>query len=87
MYIRGVQPDAASYSSAIVACDLSGDWQQALQLLQDMRERAHMQPDTVCYNCAIKACGSSGEWVQVRFGYKQCDKSLLSFIHHSCSVT
>ncbi|CAM9264632.1 unnamed protein product [Laminaria digitata] len=62
MHKRGVAPDAASYSGAIIACDLAGMWDQAIALLDDMRDKAGIEPDLVCYNCAVKACGSSGEW-------------------------
>ncbi|CAM9822017.1 unnamed protein product [Ectocarpus sp. 8 AP-2014] len=64
MHRRGVPPDAASYSGAIIACDLAGMWREALGLLDDMREKTGVEPDLVCYNCAVKACGSSGEFEQ-----------------------
>ncbi|CBJ48529.1 conserved unknown protein [Ectocarpus siliculosus] len=64
MHRRGVPPDAASYSGAIIACDLAGMWREAVGLLDDMREKTGVEPDLVCYNCAVKACGSSGEFEQ-----------------------
>ncbi|CAM9221077.1 unnamed protein product [Ectocarpus fasciculatus] len=64
MHRRGVPPDAASYSGAIIACDLAGMWREAVGLLDDMREKTGIEPDLVCYNCAVKACGSSGEFEQ-----------------------
>ncbi|CAM9870079.1 unnamed protein product [Scytosiphon promiscuus] len=64
MHRRGVTPDAASYSGAIIACDLAGMWREAVGLLDDMRQKTGTEPDLVCYNCAIKACGSSGELEQ-----------------------
>ena len=40
---RGVAPDAASYSGAIIACDLAGMWDQAVGLLDDMRDKAGVE--------------------------------------------
>lgn len=40
---RGVTPDANSYSNAIIACDLSGMWAEAVALLDDMRDNAGLE--------------------------------------------
>ncbi|CAN0563093.1 unnamed protein product, partial [Ectocarpus sp. 12 AP-2014] len=43
MHRRGVPPDAASYSGAIIACDLAGMWREAVGLLDDMLQKTGVE--------------------------------------------
>ena len=43
-------------------CGKAGQWQRALELLDDMAARWGVQPDVVSFNTVISACGRAGEW-------------------------
>eukprot|EP00435_Cladocopium_sp_Y103_P000830 s5222_g1.t1 len=51
------------YSSAILACDQAGEWQQALLLLTDIQQR-RLQVNVITYSSAIHACETRGKWRQ-----------------------
>lgn len=48
-------PPLSSYSSAILACAASGQWEPAVGLLREMPQRG-LAPSRTCYAPAIKAC-------------------------------
>jgi pentatricopeptide repeat protein len=60
---RGLVPNDRTYNAAISACAKGGQWQQALSLLQEMREKGVI-PDRITYSAAISACGKGGQWQQ-----------------------
>jgi len=45
----------SSYSSAISACEKGQQWEQALNLLPEMR-RSWLEPNVISYSSAISAC-------------------------------
>ena len=49
-------PSSPSYSSAIMACSASGQWEPAVALLREMSQRG-LSPSRTSYAPAIKACG------------------------------
>lgn len=48
------QPNVVCYSSAITACEKSGEWRKALHLLLKMINSG-VEPDTIAYNASISA--------------------------------
>eukprot|EP00965_Chrysotila_dentata_P223647 6193696-Pleurochrysis_carterae.AAC.3 len=61
MQSEGLPPDTITFTSAIGACAKSGDYGQALSLLEMMRS-AELQPNTITYSNVISACERAGEW-------------------------
>lgn len=59
---KGVKPDAACYRSALAACCASDQTEEAVKLLQLMREDMGALPDSESYHVAIAACERLGEW-------------------------
>ena len=51
---ENVKPNTIVYSSAISACGAAGEWEAALGLLEQMRER-RVPRNTIVYNAAIQA--------------------------------
>jgi pentatricopeptide repeat protein len=49
-----------TYNAAISACEKEGKWQQALALLDQMRDQG-VTADVITYNAAISACEKGGE--------------------------
>ena len=58
---KALLPDVISFSAGISACEKSGNWQQALQLLSDMQADG-VQADVICINAGISACEKAGQW-------------------------
>ena len=58
MTAAGVRPDVISYNAAISACEKAGRCDDALSLLQKMREDG-VQPDVYSYSGAIQACAAA----------------------------
>ena len=56
-----VTPDVISFSAAISACEKGGQWERALALLEEMRERAWSR-NVISFNAAISACEKGGRW-------------------------
>ncbi|CAJ1420432.1 unnamed protein product [Effrenium voratum] len=53
-------PDAVSHNAAISACEKVGAWEQALDLLQDLRRLGLLS--TLSFNAAISACARTFRW-------------------------
>eukprot|EP00546_Thalassionema_frauenfeldii_P019783 CAMPEP_0178903362 /NCGR_PEP_ID=MMETSP0786-20121207/5115_1 /TAXON_ID=186022 /ORGANISM="Thalassionema frauenfeldii, Strain CCMP 1798" /LENGTH=660 /DNA_ID=CAMNT_0020574725 /DNA_START=191 /DNA_END=2173 /DNA_ORIENTATION=+ len=53
-------PDGVAYRLAISACARGGNWQQGIELLEEMPERN----DVMAYTAAITGCEYAGEWRQ-----------------------
>ena len=51
----GINPDVISFNTAISACANGGQWEKALNLLQELMNRG-IEPDIICFNAAISAC-------------------------------
>ncbi|CAM9871955.1 unnamed protein product, partial [Ectocarpus fasciculatus] len=56
----GINPNTVTYSSAILACSVSGQCSDAIGLLRDMSQRG-MSPSRTCYAPAITACARGNE--------------------------
>ena len=54
-------PNVISFSSAISACEKSGQWQHALSLLRDMAQ-LRVAANPITYNAAIGSCARCGQW-------------------------
>lgn len=48
MQAAGIQPDQIAFGTAVSACAMGGRWQQAVDLLRDMR-RVNLRPDVIAY--------------------------------------
>eukprot|EP00563_Minutocellus_polymorphus_P002694 CAMPEP_0181027756 /NCGR_PEP_ID=MMETSP1070-20121207/4324_1 /TAXON_ID=265543 /ORGANISM="Minutocellus polymorphus, Strain NH13" /LENGTH=1000 /DNA_ID=CAMNT_0023104999 /DNA_START=50 /DNA_END=3052 /DNA_ORIENTATION=- len=60
---EGVEPDTYSYSGAISACASAGRWEEALDLMAQMKKGGpKTRPNRITYTGAISACGRAGEW-------------------------
>jgi pentatricopeptide repeat protein len=53
---RGLAPDSISYNLAIQSCTKSGQYEQALQLLEEMELKFGIKPTVVTYQFALAAC-------------------------------
>jgi len=74
MQKRGLQPDAACLSSGIHAWIKLGDWQQALDLFDEMECLSGISPNIFAYNLALKACVVGGNSRAARSIFKRlCD--------------
>ena len=52
---------ASEYSTSIVALSRVRRARQAVELLEEMKQR-ELAPNLYCYSAAISACGKSGQW-------------------------
>ena len=59
MKSSGVEPSVISYNAAISACEKGGQWEPALQLLEEMKSSG-IEPDVISYSAAISACEKGG---------------------------
>jgi pentatricopeptide repeat protein len=58
----GIDPDGFSFCSAISCCGAEGRWQEALDLMDVMRNGGpNTQPNKIAYTCAIDSCGRAGQ--------------------------
>jgi pentatricopeptide repeat protein len=53
--------DVISYSTTITACANALQWETALRLFNEMKERG-IDLDNKCYNTVITACAKVAEW-------------------------
>ncbi|CAE7030888.1 unnamed protein product [Symbiodinium sp. CCMP2592] len=62
-----VQPSVATLGTVITACERSGQWRAAVEILSGKMARWGWQdvlPNVVCYNTAIAACRRTRHWKQ-----------------------
>lgn len=52
---NGIEPNEFSYTAAANACARTGDWEGALRLLQQMRDRDEIEPNEFTYTAAVRA--------------------------------
>ncbi|CAM9882463.1 unnamed protein product [Ectocarpus sp. 12 AP-2014] len=75
MRAEGVAPDVFTFTTAITACGKAGQWERALDLLEEMggggggddglrrrRTGVPIAPDVASINAAISACARAGQW-------------------------
>lgn len=48
-----IAPNEFSYTAAANACARTGDWEGALRLLEQMRERDGVEPNEFTYTAAV----------------------------------
>jgi pentatricopeptide repeat protein len=53
-----------AYHVVMLECMDGGQWEQALALLEEMKEREGIEPDENTYNIVISACEEGGQWKQ-----------------------
>merc|ERR1712054_276066 len=58
MQQRRLEPDVISFSAAISACEKDGQWEKALQMLDEIQQR-RLEPNVISFNAAISACEKS----------------------------
>ena len=60
---QGVKPDIISYNTCIMSCarDGNGHWEDANNLLMQMRERG-LTPTIRTYNACLASCAKGGHW-------------------------
>ena len=58
---NGVPANNITDSAAISACEKGGQWQMALQLMEDMQVKG-FPAHTITYSAAISACEKGGQW-------------------------
>lgn len=56
----GLTPDVWTYNSLANVLGSCGDWERALGLLKDMRDRG-LTPDVVTYTALVSACEKAGQ--------------------------
>jgi pentatricopeptide repeat protein len=66
---QGVPPVTRTYNTLMIACNTSGQWQQALEVHKEMRAAGHML-NTTSYNALISAHSKSGHLDQVLTTYR-----------------
>ena len=64
MMDAGMAPGVISFSAAMSACVNGEQWDNALSLLQQMRETPGVGLDVISLNVAILACKGTGRWEQ-----------------------
>lgn len=66
MQEQGLTPDIQTYSSAISACQASGQWQRAIGILRKMTRTTDsiVVPNLFCFNAAIAACEKGDAWLE-----------------------
>ncbi|KAL3827386.1 hypothetical protein ACHAXA_003120 [Cyclostephanos tholiformis] len=65
MGTRGIVPNEVTYGVAVAACGNAGRWEEALVLLDKMRDaglRINTITDSFTYSSAIGVCGAAGRW-------------------------
>ncbi|CAK0904770.1 unnamed protein product [Prorocentrum cordatum] len=56
-----VDPDIITYNAGITACYRGEQWQHALSLLSEMRDKI-LKPTAISYNIGVSACEKGTQW-------------------------
>jgi pentatricopeptide repeat domain-containing protein 1 len=67
-------PVTRTYNTLMIACNVSGQWQEALSVYEEMLGAGHV-PNTTTYNALICAYSRSGKHKKVRrqhHGWYEC---------------
>ena len=67
--VQGVPPVTRTFNTLMIACNTSGQWQQALEVHAEMRAGGHAL-NTTSYNALISAHSKSGHLDQVLSTYR-----------------
>lgn len=59
MEFNGIEKDGFTYSAALSCCH--NKWEQALQLIEQMRKVTSTVPNKIAYTAAIVSCGKAGQ--------------------------
>ena len=60
MAAAGVQPDAVSYNTALLACQRAGEWDSVLELFERVRRAGGKgAPNAFSFNAALAACAAT----------------------------
>ena len=62
MINQGVRPNAIVFGAAIDACARTGQYQHAMFLLNEMKEKYGVKPNLKCFSAAISACEKAAKW-------------------------
>ena len=75
-WIQGAKlpPNVISFSSAISACEKSGQWQHALSLLRAMGQ-LRIAANLITYNAAIGSCARCGQWQHAELLLRELQES------------
>ena len=76
---QGVPPVTRTFNTLMIACNTSGQWQQALEVHREMRAGGHAL-NTTSYNALISAHSKSGHLDQVLATYR-------SMVEEVCAPT
>lgn len=74
-------------SSLVNALELGGEWQEAIRMFQELKERG-VQPNAICYNAAISALAKGSEVAiplptsSMRAAHPVCDQPALPLEPH-----
>ena len=75
--LQGVPPVTRTFNTLMIACNTSGQWQQALEVHREMRSGGHAL-NTTSYNALISAHSKSGHLDQVLATYRSMVEEVRS---------
>lgn len=67
---QGIQPVTRTCNTLMIACNTSGQWQEALRVYEDMLNAGHV-PNTTTYNALITAHSKAGSFNKVLEAFGQ----------------
>jgi pentatricopeptide repeat domain-containing protein 1 len=88
--------NAVGYNAALSACARAGQWEPAIQLLQDMEEQSSTnpqvpRPDAVTYGTVLAACERGEQWdLVLKYANRLQEQNLaldglsLTSVLHAC---
>ena len=62
MLAKGIKPDVYTFVATISALGDGCQWQQALQILNNMQRLHRVKPNVFVYNAAMNACVNGKQW-------------------------
>mmetsp|Transcript_35720 Transcript_35720/g.64797 ORF Transcript_35720/g.64797 Transcript_35720/m.64797 type:complete len:470 (-) Transcript_35720:262-1671(-) len=61
---QGIEPDVACFNSMMQVLKNAGQWDQALQMMEDMQSSSRCQPDLISFSLAAGSCKEIGDSIQ-----------------------